>query len=371
MTIAQFAAICEGRYEIFKMANSIITTTGSYVPPTRISNRYFLQHHFYGADGNKLERPNSEIIEKLYEITGIRERRYVTNGFTTSDIAHMAAEQALSGLDRETLDYIILAQNLGDFRPDNNRTDMVPNIAARVKHKLRISNPYTIALDVPFGCAGWLQGMIMADYFIKSGDAKRILVIGAEILSRVADPHDVDSMIYADGAGAALVEATDQNAGILSHVTRSDTFDCVNLLRMGTSYNPLQNENELYIKMHGHDIYKYAVKQVPEVVKKSLEKSGIDLREVKKVLVHQANEKMDEAILKRLFKLYDIPDVPAGIMPMIISWSGNSSVATLPTLFDLIQRGKVDNHKLNPGDIVVFASVGAGMNINSMVYRMP
>jgi 3-oxoacyl-[acyl-carrier-protein] synthase III len=353
------------------MTNSIITATGSHIPPARIPNQHFLENEFYAADGTRLQRPNREIIKKLYEITGIQERRYVANGFTTSDIAHLAAIQALNGTDIESLDYIIVAQNVGDVKAENNRTDMVPNIAARVKHKLRIKNPYTVALDVPFGCPGWLQAMIMADYYIKSGDATRCLVIGAETLSRVSDPHDIDSMIYSDGAGAALVEATDQDAGILSHVTRSDTFDCVDLLWLGKSYNPARNGNDLFIKMHGHDIYKYAVKKVPEVVKKNLEKSGIDIRDVKKVLVHQANEKMDEAILKRLFKLYQIEDIPADIMPMIISWAGNSSVATLPTMFDLIQRGKLDNHRLRSGDIVVFASVGAGMNINSMVYRMP
>ena len=123
--------------------------------------------------------------------------------------------------------------------------------------------------------------------------------------------------------------------------------------------------------MHGHEVYKYAVKKVPEVVKQSLEKAGLILSDVKKVLIHQANQKMDEAILKGLFKLFKTKNIPEHIMPMTISWLGNSSVATLPTLFDLLQKGKLDNHKLHSGDIVVFASVGAGMNINSMVYRMP
>jgi 3-oxoacyl-[acyl-carrier-protein] synthase-3 len=294
----------------------------------------------------------------------------VTNGLTTSDIAYMAAKDALNGVDRESLDYIMVAQNLGDVKPDNIRTDMVPTIAARVKHKLRIKNPYTIALDIPFGCPGWLQAMIMADYYIKSGDAKRILVIGAEILSRVADPHDMDSMIYADGAGSALIEAKDLEAGILSHVTRSDTFDNAYLLWLGKSYNPGQNGNDLFIKMHGHEIYKYAVRTVPSVVKQNLDKIGLDLSDVKKVLVHQANGKMDDAILKRLFQLYGIKEVPADIMPMMISWAGNSSVATLPTMLDLILKGKLDNHRLDSGDIVVFTSVGAGMNVNSMVYKM-
>ncbi len=352
------------------MPNSIITRTGSYIPTLKIPNRHFLAHDFYGADGIKIEKLNDEIIAKLQEITCIDERRYVTDELNTSDIAFLAAKQAIDGTDKENLDYIIVGQNLGDVRADNIRCDMVPSIAARVKHKLKIKNPYTVAYDVPFGCPGWLHGMILADYYIKSGDSKKVLVIGAETLSRVTDPHDVDSMIYADGAGATLLEATDQDAGILSHVTRSDTLENAYLLWIGKSYNPDHNGNELFIKMHGHEIYKYAARTVPEVVKKSLDKAEVTLTDVKKVLIHQANQKMDEAILERLFKLYNIKNIPDNIMPMTINWLGNSSVATLPTMLDLLQRGKLDNHKLHSGDIVVFASVGAGMNINSMVYRM-
>lgn len=353
------------------MTNSMITGTGSYIPTSKIPNAYFLDHDFYGPDGIRLEKSNADIISKLRDITGIHERRYATDDLDTSDMAFFAARKALEGIDSETLDYIIVAQNLGDIKPGNIRADMVPTIASRVKHKLRIQNPYTVAYDVPFGCPGWLHGMILADYYIKSGDAQKVLVIGAESLSRVSDPHDIDSMIYADGAGAALVEATDRDVGILSHATRSDTLDHAYLLRLGKSYNPGHHGDELYIKMDGHDIYRYAVRTVPEVVKICLEKAGFSLTDVKKVLIHQANEKMDEAILARLFRLYKIKNVPDGIMPMTISWLGNSSVATLPTLLDLLRRGALDRHKLESGDIVVFASVGAGMNINAVVYKMP
>jgi len=286
-------------------------------------------------------------------------------------MAYLAAENALKGIDRESLDYIIVGQNLGDVKTDNITPDMVPTIAARVKHKLRIKNPYTVAYDIPFGCPGWLQGMITADYYIKSGDAKKVMVIGAETLSRVSDPHDVDCMIYSDGAGATVMEPSENGGGVLSHVTRSDTYDNAYLLTLGKSYGPRPNSSELFIKMQGHDIYKYAVRTVPQVVKQSLDKAGLTLSDVKKVLIHQANQKMDEAILERLFKLYKTDNIPENIMPMTISWLGNSSVATLPTMLDLLQKGKLQNHnRLQSGDIVVFASVGAGMNINSMVYKM-
>jgi 3-oxoacyl-[acyl-carrier-protein] synthase III len=352
------------------MIKSIITGTGSYIPTVMVPNRQFLDNQFYEANGKRIAKPTADIVNKLQEITCIRERRYVGDNLSVSDISFMAAEYALTGIDRENLDYIIVAQNFGEVKADNIKSDMVPTIAARVKHKLRIKNPYTVAYDVPFGCPGWLHGMTIADYYIKSGDAKKVLVIGAETLSRVSDPHDVDAMIYSDGAGATLVEATHKECGILSHVTRSDTYDKAYLLRVGKSYNPNHGGDELYIKMQGHEIYKYAVRTVPEVVKQSLDKAGLTLNDVNKVLVHQANQKMDEAILARLFKLYKIEEIPEHIMPMTISWLGNSSVATLPTMLDLLQRGQLNNHELRTGDIVVFASVGAGMNINSMVYKM-
>ena len=353
------------------MANVIITATGSYMPPVSVPNTHFLSNEFYGTDGQKLEKPNPEIITKLYEITGIKERRWVNDSLDTSDIATFAAEKALESIDRESLDYIIVAQNLGEVKPDLPYTDIVPTIASRVKHKLKIENPYTVAFDLPFGCPGWLQGMIMAKSLIKAGDARRILVIGAEVLSRVSDPHDVDCMIFADGAGATVVEASEKQGGILAHLTRSDTLKHAYLLRMGRSYKPGGNGSDLYIKMDGHDIYKYSVRMVPRAVKENLDQSGVSLEEVKKILIHQANEKMDEAIVRELFKLHKIREIPEGIMPMMISWAGNSSVATLPTLYDRILRGKLDGHQLVPGDIVVFASVGAGMNINSMVYKIP
>jgi 3-oxoacyl-[acyl-carrier-protein] synthase-3 len=354
------------------MANSIITATGSYLPTETITNQHFLNNKFYDSNGNRIERSNPGIIQKLYEITGIQERRYVAGDLTTCDISYLAAKEALNGIDPETLDYIIVAQNFGVVTAGSNRTDMVPTVAARVKHQLMIQNPYTVAFDLPFGCPGWLQGIIFADYFIQSGAARRILVIGAETLSRVIDPHDVDSMIYADGAGAALVEATDQEqVGILSHISRSDTRDNAYLIWLGKSYNPQLDGQNLFLKMHGHDIYKYALRTVPKVVKKSLDLAGIGLGDVKKVLIHQANEKMDQAILKRLFDLCNVKDIPDNIMPMTISWLGNSSVATLPTLLDLLLKNKLDNHRLRSGDIAVFASVGAGMNINVMVYQMP
>ena len=354
---------------------SVIRGTGSYLPNRIVRNEDFLDSEFYESTGAKFERPTEEIIKKFEQITGITERRYVGDDLVTSDIAYFAAMDALSTsiIDRESLDYIIVAHNFGDVKAGNCRSDFVPSLSARVKEKLQIENPRTIPYDLPFGCPGWLQGVIQANCYLKSGLAKRVLVIGAETLSRIADPHDRDSLLYADGAGAAIIESvtSDEPLGILSHTVRSDTLKHAYMLRLGKSYNRNCVNGNLYLKMDGHKLYQYALRTVPAVVKESLERAHVTLGDVKKVFLHQANAKMDEAILARLFRLCGNTKVPPHIMPMTISWLGNSSVATVPTLFDLVVKGKVDNHGLEQGDVIVFASVGAGMNINAVTYRMP
>ena len=354
---------------------SIIKGSGSYIPKRIVKNTEFLNNDFFQSPGVPIETPKEEIIEKFQKITDIKERRYVTDDLVTSDIAFFAAKDALENcnIDKETLDYIIVAHNFGDVTHENRSTDLVPTIASRVKHKLKIENPYTIAYDLPFGCPGWLQGIIQADYYIKSGDAKRIMVIGAETLSRISDPHDRDTMIYSDGAGATIVEAveTEEPIGLLTHQTRSDTLDHAYLLWMEKSFNKDFVKDTIFLKMKGRKLYEYALNHVPQVVKNVIDKAGLDISDIKKVLIHQANAKMDEAILKRIFRLYKIKDIPTDIMPMTIATLGNNSVATLPILIDLIDKGKLDNHKFNSGDYVVFASVGAGMNINAFIYKMP
>jgi 3-oxoacyl-[acyl-carrier-protein] synthase III len=354
---------------------SVITGTGSYLPTKLIRNEDFLKNEFYDKDGIKLDKSNQEIIDKFFEITTIAERRHASDDLVTSDIAYYAAVEAIDSakIDKEELDYIIVAQNFGDTQKDLNRMDAVPSLAARVKHKLGINNPDTVAYDVLFGCPGWLQASIQADYLIRSGDARKVLVIGADILSRVSDPHDRDSMLYADGAGATVFEAVRSNSpvGILAHKTQSDTLLHSKMLYMGKSYNPdIENKEDIFLKMNGRKLYQYAIERVPMLIKECLRKSDTNISEIKKALIHQANGKMDDAILKRLFNQYDIADVPEGIMPMTISWLGNSSVATIPTLLDLILKDKLEPHKIAKGDALIFASVGAGMNINAMIYKM-
>ena len=354
----------------------MITGTGSYIPQRRVPNDEFLGRHFYLDYGDRCDPAgNPRIVEKFREITEIEERRWVDDGMVASDMAIEAAAAAVgsAGIDPETLDYVIVAHNVGDVRADSCQSDFVPSLAARVKQGLSVANPACVAYDLPFGCPGWVQAVIQSDYFLRSGDATRALVVGTETLSRVSDPHDRDSMIYSDGAGAAVLEArtTDDPVGVLAHAARSDTIDHARLLWMGQSYAADAQDGRLFLKMHGRKLYEYALSTVPGVVKDSLDRAGLGLADVSKVLLHQANAKMDEAILKRLFRLYGEASTPPDVMPMTIAWLGNSSVATVPTLLDLICRGELEGHRIDSGDVVVLASVGAGMNVNSVVYRWP
>ena len=351
--------------------NVKITGIGSYIPSETVENKLFGTHDFYNADGTPFGQENEKIIEKFYTITGIEERRYLPKNLTTSDMATFAAEKAIknAGIDKEDLDYIIVAHNYGDIQHGSVQSDTVPSIATRVKHNLKIRKPTCIGYDMLFGCPGWLESMIQANAYIKSGIAEKCLVIGAEALSRVIDPHDRDSMIYSDGAGAAVAEATDEEGGILAHFSATYAFDESHFIYFGESNKQKEKDPRRYIKMYGRKIYEFALINVPDAMKRCLEKSEYGIDDLKMIFIHQANEKMDEAIVSRFYKLFG-RSMPEKIMPMNINKLGNSSVATIPTLYDMVLAGKLKGYSVQKGDIVIFASVGAGMNINSIVYKV-
>ncbi len=348
-----------------------ITGVGSYIPEVVQKNEDFLNHKFHNMDGSQITSDSEEVIEKFKAITGIEERRYAKDNVVTSVMAFEAATKAIADakIDIEAIDYIIMAHNYGDIKKGTIQSDTVPSLASRVKNLLRIKNPFCVAYDMMFGCPGWIESVIQAHAFIQAGRAKACLVIGAETLSRVVDPHDRDSMIYSDGAGACIVEASEEgDSGIINHKSASYTYDEVKYLFFGETYDSESPSQTKYIKMYGRKIYNFALTNVPNAMKACLDESDYTIKDVKKILIHQANEKMDEAIVERFYKLHDMT-MPDGVMPMSIHKLGNSSVATVPTLLDLIVTGKIEGQQLETGDVIMFASVGAGMNINTILYK--
>jgi len=361
------------------MSKELYTTiiaTGSYVPEVLIKNEDFLNHTFFDSkDRKELDKTNDEIIQKFYEITNIEERRWAKDDQVTSDLGTLAAKDALdsSGISPDTLDFIIVGHNFGDMESASQRSSTVPCLAARVKQKLNIVKPSLVAFDVIAGCPSWVQAMIVANAFIKAGIYKRGMVIGSDVTSRLGDPHDRDCMIFSDGAGAVIVEGveSDTPVGILAHSERTDAVDWAEILVLGPSLNPEYDQTKRFLRMQGHKVYVYALQNVPPVAKEAIDKAGLNLSDIKKILIHQANEKMDEAICQRVMKLYKASGSSKDIMPMTINWLGNSSSATVPTMYDLIKKNKLNGHEIQSGDNIIFTSVGAGMNINAIVYREP
>lgn len=351
---------------------TIIKATGTKLPERRIKNDFFLNNIFMDENGVPNPKPTEEIIAKLEQITGIKERGYIAETGDSVPLMADASEAAIAdwGQDRNLIDGIIVAHNAGNMLEGRDGFHTVPNMAALLKHKLKIENHECFAYDMLFGCPGWLQGIIQANQAIQMGDAKNVLVVGIEVASRLLDPHDLDSMILADGCGAAIVTAgTDDQKGIISYATYSHAQEDLGCIYLDKSYNKEITAPTLF-KMNGKDVYKYATVWVPKVIKNALDKAGMDASDIDMFLFHQANGKMLHAFANNLAQMYGIEGLSfEGKIPTTIEFTGNTSVATIPTMLDLILKGELEGYTIKPSDKVVFASVGAGMHCNAMVYQ--
>ena len=356
------------------MPSSVIIGSGSCVPDRIIDGSYFMDSVFYTDAGDLIDKPNDEVIRKFIDITEIEERRYIDDDLVNTDLGYQAAKEAIydARIEKEEIDYIIYASNFGEVTKEGI-PNFMPSMSARVKNKLGIKNRKCITYDMIFGCPGWVEGMILADNLLKLGKAKTILVIGGETLSRVTDPYDRNKLIFADGAGAVILQATnEENVGIITTNTVCDNAEELNYLECSKSLNSdAEVKDKLYIRMHGRKIYEYALKNVPTAVKETMDEAGISIEDIDKILMHQANAKMDHAMVSRLFKLYGKSEYDEAVSPMTIQKFGNSSVATIPTMYDLIAKGEMDGQSFKKGGYIVMGSVGAGMNINCIVYKMP
>ena len=354
------------------MLNSVIIGSGSYIPEKVIDSSYFMSAKFYDEKGEPINKSNEEIIQKFVDITEIKERRYVNDDENNSDIASKASEIAIqdAGIDRENIDYIICATNFGEIGL-NGKSNLMPSMSARIKNKLGIKNRKCVNYDMIFGCPGWVEAMILADTLIKANKAKTILVVGSETPSRALDPHDRNRMIFADGAAAVVLKATEENTGIIACSTLCDNGEETFFLDMAPSLNKEHNQERLYVRMAGRKTYEYVLNNVPPALKDIIEEAGIGIEDVQKILIHQANAKMDYAVISRLYKLFGIKEYDHNITPMTIQYLGNTFVASIPTIYDLIIKGKMKGHHFKKGDHILMCSVGAGMSINAFIYKLP
>lgn len=345
--------------------------TGHVLPSIKVENKDFSNHTFYDDSGELYPMDMDTLLNKFQEITGIGERRYANDQERASDLGAAAAKVAIeeAGIDKNDIDLIILAHNFGDMDKGTGRTDILPSLSARVKHILEIDNDDCIPLDILFGCPGWVQGVLLAEMHIQTGRSKCALVIGAETLSRTLDPYDRNGMIFADGAGACIVAASDE-PGILGSAVMNKAAEEAYYLYAGVSQKEGEDPNERFIKMKGRKIYEFALRYVPSAMKKAMDNAGVDAKDLAMIFMHQANAKLDHAVVERFYKLYGIKGIPESVLPMSVNWLGNSSVATIPTLYDMVRKSEYEGYQVKPGDTILFASVGAGMNVNAIVYKV-
>ena len=349
-----------------------ISGTGSFLPELVVPNSDFESHEFYDKSGVKIDKPAVEIIAKLEAITGIRERRYIPFDQDSIPLMAKAARQALddAGLDVNSLSGIIVAHDAGNMLIGEKAFHPVPNLAACLKNAIDCTSHECFAFDLMFGCPGWLQAVIQAQQAIRCGDAEHVLVVGLEIASRLLDPHDVDSMILADGCGACVVSRSDdESKGIISYSTFSHAGEDLRSIYLGKSNNPALT-GSCYFHMNGREVYKYATTWVPKVIEQALNKAKTKLEDIDLFLFHQANTKMLEAFAKHMAEMFGVDhDFFTDKIPSTIDFLGNTSVATIPTMLDMIRRRDLKDYKIKSGGLAVMASVGAGMHCNALVYR--
>jgi 3-oxoacyl-[acyl-carrier-protein] synthase-3 len=319
-----------------KMLSSKIIATGSYLPQKILTN----------SDLEKIvETTDAWILER----TGIKQRHIAAEGELTSDIATFAAKKALekSGLKASEIDLIILATTTPDLT--------FPASATTVQDKLGAKNAF--AFDIQAVCSGFIFALAIADNFIKSGQVKNALVIGAETLSRIVDWKDRNTcVLFGDGAGAVLLQATEEgNRGIIATSLHSDG-SLNDLLK--TSGGPSSNQKSGFIEMAGKEVFKHAVDKMTKSVLSALNKDGLTIKDVDLLVPHQANLRILNAVATRL-------ELPEEKVILTVQNHANTSAASIPLALDHANQ----NGKIKKDDVVVLEALGGGLTWGSVVVR--
>ncbi len=320
-----------------------IIGTGSAVPDRVLTN----------LDLEKMVDTSDEWITTR---TGIKERRIAAEGEYTSTFATKAAERALemAGVRAEELDLIIVGTVTPDFP--------FPATSCLVQNNLKAVN--AAAFDVTAACSGFIYGLSMAEKFIRTGAAKKALVIGAEVLSRIIDWTDRNTcLLFGDGAGAVVVEACEGDNGVLStHIHSDGSFWELLYLPACGSRNPATqkavDDRLVYLTMQGNEVFKLAVRAMGEVAHEALSASGMTPADIDLFIPHQANRRIIDAIGKRLGLAEDQLFVN-------LDRYGNTSAASIPIALDEANR----TSRIKEGDIVLFDAFGGGLTWGATLLR--
>ena len=295
--------------------------------------------------------------EWIVERTGIRERRVAADDIATSDMGTAALKNALdmAELRPNDLDMIIC----GTVTPDYP----LPATAPTIQHKLGITN-MCAAFDLSAACAGFLYALSVADSMIKQGQVRNVGVIGAEVLTRAVDFEDrTTCVLFGDGAGAVVVTGDSSGRGLLSSHLYSDG-SLLEALRIpsGGSVAPITVEaierRQQYIKMNGREVFKYAVRYLADSSQKAFEANGITAEDISRVVPHQANMRILDAVSKRI-------NIPLSKFELNLDRFGNTSSASVPIALDEAVRGG----RVKDGDLLLMIALGAGISWGSALVK--
>jgi len=322
---------------------SMIIGTGSYAPEKILTNQ-------------DLEKIVDTTDEWIRERTGMQVRHVVGPDEQNSDLAAHAAQSALAsaGLSAAEIDLIILATVTGDSG--------FPSTACFVQEKIGAVN--AAAMDIGAACAGFIYALDLADSQIATGKAKRVLVIGSEVLTRITDYSDRNTcVLFGDGAGAAVVVPSDGKRGILGTFTKSDgrLNQLLYIEGLGTRVPPSHESvdaGQHFVKMAGREVFKYAVKAMGDSAEEVLRITGLTNKEVDLLISHQANLRIIEATARRI-------NLPADRVFINIEKYGNTSSASIPLALDEAVR----SGRIKPGDLLVLVAFGAGFTWGSAAIR--
>ncbi|MGL4980507.1 MAG: beta-ketoacyl-ACP synthase III [Fusobacteriaceae bacterium] len=316
---------------------------GKYVPERVVTNFEF-------------EKTMETSDEWIKTMTGVSERRFASSEEATSDLSIKAAQQALerANIAPEEIDMILVAT----ITPDH----LTPSTACIVQKKIGAINAG--ALDVNAACSGFIYALVLADSLVKSGASKKVLVIGAETLSRVVDMEDRNTAIlFGDGAAAAVVAEVETGFGILSNYLGADGDITETLhIKAGGSRNPINRERielkEQYIKMKGREVFKFAVNVLPSSTNVAMERAGIKAEDIDIVVPHQANVRIIEAASKKI-------GIPVDKFYLNLDRYGNTSAASIGiALSEAYEKGIVKK-----GDMLAMTGFGGGLTFGSLIMR--